>query len=557
MIKLEERTASKVPGLTSIFIKFNYNQLVIDTLRTIQGAQYNEKEKEWEIPILSLQYFLDCVAGIDDIDLYLLDSKCKYVVYTQPKDSDVKLFKHQEEAVSFGLSHDKWLLLDAPGLGKTLSLIRLAEELKKRDKINHCLIICGINSLKMNWLNEIKKFSSLSATILGQRITKRGTLRVDGIEKRVEHLSQPIEEFFVITNIETLRNDKIVQKLQKGKNKFDMVVVDEIHTCRSHGAKQTDNLLKVKAKYQVGATGTLLLNNVLDCFTSLKWIEAEHANYTNFRRYYCEYGGPFGKTLVGYKNTELLKYQLEQVSLRRKKDLLDLPPKSVITEYLEMEPKQANFYKNIIEGIVDQVDKVELMTTNLLAMVVRLRQATACPSILTTEDIPSVKVDRCIDLVEQILTDPEEKVVVFCAFKETANKVYEVLKEYNALLCTGDVREDLIESRKQLFQESNDFRVMVATMDKMGTGHTLNRAHYAIFIDQAWTDGNQTQCEDRIHRIGQNNKVFIYRLVTKDTFDERVIELLEDKKAIGDYIVDNEIPTAALDSLRKYILELR
>ena len=90
-----------------------------------------------------------------------------------------------------------------------------------------------------------------------------------------------------------------------------MVVVDEIHTCRSHGAKQTDNLLKVKAKYQVGATGTLLLNNVLDCFTSLKWIEAEHANYTNFRRYYCEYGGPFGKTLVGYKNTELLKYQLE------------------------------------------------------------------------------------------------------------------------------------------------------------------------------------------------------------------------------------------------------
>ena len=293
MIKLEERTASKVPGLTSIFIKFNYNQLVIDTLRTIQGAQYNEKEKEWEIPILSLQYFLDCVAGIDDIELYLLDSKRKYVIYTQPKDSDVKLFKHQEEAVSFGLSHDKWLLLDAPGLGKTLSLIRLAEELKKRDKINHCLIICGINSLKMNWLNEIKKFSSLSATILGQRITKRGTLRVDGIEKRVEHLSRPIEEFFVITNIETLRNDKIVQKLQKGKNKFDMVVVDEIHTCRSNNAKQTDNLLKVKAKYQVGATGTLLLNNVLDCFTSLKWIEAEHANYTNFRKYYCEYGGPF------------------------------------------------------------------------------------------------------------------------------------------------------------------------------------------------------------------------------------------------------------------------
>ena len=111
---------------------------------------------------------------------------------------------------------------------------------------------------------------------------------------------------------------------------------------------------------------------------------------------------------------EQLKYQLEQVALRRKKDLLDLPPKTIITEYVEMEPQQQQFYENIKKGIVDQVDKVKMSTANLLAMVTRLRQATSCPQVLTTETIPSAKVDRCVDLVEQILTDPDEKVVIFC-----------------------------------------------------------------------------------------------------------------------------------------------
>ena len=197
-----------------------------------------------------------------------------------------------------------------------------------------------------------------------------------------------------------------------------------------------------------------------------------------------------------------------------------------------------------------------MSTANLLAMVTRLRQATSCPQVLTTENIRSAKVDRCVDLVEQILTDPEEKVVVFCAFKDSANAVCQALSEYKPLLCTGDVDESTINRSIDVFQNSDDYRVLVATMAKMGTGVTLNRAHYAIFVEQAWTDGVQLQCEDRIHRIGTNQKVFIYRLVTLDTIDERVIELLQDKKALSDYVVDDDIPVENIASLQKYIQEL-
>ena len=558
MILIQERIAKHVPGLTSLFIKSDYNQTLLDTVRKIEQANYDKKTQEWEISLLDLAFLLNSIAGINDIQVELLANDNKtYIEYKQPKDSEIQLFKHQEEAVEFGKNHKKWLLLDAPGLGKTLALIRLAEELHKEGKIEHCLVICGVNSLKSNWLLEIKKFSKLSATVLGSRINKKGKLVFDGIQKRLEHLKKEIEEFFVITNIETLRNKDITKFIMKGKNKFGMIILDECHVIKTPDSIQSTQLLKVKAPYQVGASGTLITNTILDCYMPLKWIEAEHSGFSTFKYYYYVFGGEFNHEFKGYKNTDLLKYQLEQVSLRRKKDLLNLPPKNIITEYLDMEPSQERFYNNIVQGIVDEVDKVALNPANVLALTTRLRQATSCPSILTTERIPSVKIDRCLDLTEQILTDPDEKVLIFTEYKETANTVCKALEKYKAVLCTGDIKPEVIDHNKDLFQNSDDVRVMVATRAKMGTGHTLNRAHYVIFIDQAWTAADCEQAQDRIHRIGTKSPIFVYNLITKDTFDERVISLLNDKKAIGDYIIDDEVTQAALNSLRKYIEDFK
>ena len=301
----------------------------------------------------------------------------------------------------------------------------LAEELYNQGKIEHCLIVCGINTLKRNWQKEIQKFSRLSSRIIGQYISSKGKVYTRSVKDRVEELKNPLEEFFIIINVESLRDDNIVKAINKGKNKFDMIVVDEIHTMKSPTSSQGKNLLKInKAKYQIGATGTLLLNDPLDTYMALKWIGAEHSTLTKFKYYYCEYGGPFGNMLVGFKNMDLLKYQLEQVSLRRKKDLLNLPDKNIIDEFVDMETAQSNFYENIKKGIVDQVDKVKMSTANLLAMVIRLRQAAECPNVLTTESIPSAKIERCIDLAKQILSDPDEKVVIFSCFKESINFIH-------------------------------------------------------------------------------------------------------------------------------------
>ena len=118
-------------------------------------------------------------------------------------------------------------------MGKSLSLIKLAEELKEREGIEHCLIICGLNSLKRNWKSEIKKCSNLDSIIIGEYISKKGTVYTKSIAERIEQLKNPIKEFFVIINIESLRDEKIVDAIMKGKNKFQMIGFDEMHMSRN------------------------------------------------------------------------------------------------------------------------------------------------------------------------------------------------------------------------------------------------------------------------------------------------------------------------------------
>jgi SNF2 family DNA or RNA helicase len=122
---------------------------------------------------------------------------------------------------------------------------------------------------------------------------------------------------------------------------------------------------------------------------------------------------------------------------------------------------------------------------------------------------------------------------------------------------TGDIPDEEISSNIDKFQTRDDVKVFVGTWQKCGTGFTLNAANYMIFIDTPWTDGAFQQASDRIHRIGSKRPVFIYNLICSGTVDEKVLEIVQDKAALSDFIVDNEISQKSLLSLQKYIEELR
>ena len=451
----------------------------------------------------------------------------------------MKPFDHQLEAINFGLDKEKWLLLDSMGLGKTNSIIWLAETLKRRGIIDHCFIICGVNSLKQNWKKEIAKFSTESAVVLGEYTTRTGTTRYRSMDKRAQQLKDPIEEFFVITNLESLRDDRIIEAFKTSSNKFGMIAFDEAHKAATKASQQGTNLLKLEAPFKIAATGTLITNNPLSAYVPLSWTGNDVSILTNYKSQYCNFGGFKNAQVIGFKNLDVLQEEIKACSLRRTLDQVrsDMPPKTVTIEVLEPEEDQRKFYEAIKEGVKEEADKIELKTSSLLALTTRLRQASACPSLLTTQKVSSCKVDRCVELIQE-LTSQGEKVVVLSVFKETINELATKLDQFHYSINTGDVPDAVVARNVSKFQDDPTEQVFIGTWGKVGTGWTLNASSYLICLDTPYTAAMFDQGTDRIWRVNNTRPAFITVLICSDTIDERVQQIIETKKELGEYLVD-------------------
>lgn len=575
MINITETSPPlKISGLSSLIVQFDFNQYVVDAIKTIPTAHYHKKEKVWELPVCYLGRLLDTLTFLDEIQLKLLNTpksdefhfnknfNLEPLTEIEKVSFKMKPFEHQLEAINFGLVKEKWLLLDSMGLGKTNSIIWLAETLKRRGIIDHCFIICGVNSLKQNWKKEIQKFSTESAVVLGEYTTRNGTTRYRSMDKRALQLKDPIEEFFVITNLESLRDDRIIEAFNKSANKFGMIAFDEAHKAATKTSQQGTNLLKLDAPFKIAATGTLITNNPLSAYVPLSWTGNDESTLTNYKSQYCNFGGFADKQVIGFKNLEVLQEEIAACSLRRTLDQVrsDMPPKTVTLELLEPEDDQRKFYEAIKEGVKEEADKIELKTSSLLALTTRLRQASACPSLLTTQPISSCKVDRCVELIQE-LTSQGEKVVVLSVFKETLNELAAKLGEFRYTLNTGDVPDSVVADHVARFQDSPDEQVFIGTWGKVGTGWTLNAASYLICLDTPYTAAMFDQGVDRIYRVNNTRPAFITVLICRDTIDERVQQIIESKKELGNYLVDG-IESSAItnnlldDELRAIIRDL-
>ena len=429
--------------------------------------------------------------------------------------------------------------------------------MKRRGLVEHCLIICGVNGLKLNWEKEINKYSTESCRVLGKRITRTGSIRYASINERAEELKNEISEFFIITNIETLRDSKIIDAISKSKNKFDLVAVDEIHRAGNASSIQGHNLLKINSPYKIGATGTLITNSALSAFGPLKFTENDQSTLTNYKSLYCNFGGFNNSQVVGFKNLDLLRDELENCSLRRTLDQVkaDIPDLQIVFETIEMEDDHQKFYEAIKQGVREEADKINLNSSNILALTSRLRQATVCPSILTTNNITASKLERCKEIVDEIVSQGE-KVVVFSVFKPSLYTLAEMLKEYKPSINTGDIPDSVISKNVDNFQNDPNEKVFLASTAKMGTGFTLNSSMYLIFLDMPWTWSEFDQCFSRVYRVTNTRPAYIRVLGCANTIDERVWEIVNNKKDTSDYLVDG-IPSAAMmNDLKSIIYDL-
>lgn len=541
----------------SAFVSFDYNPDIVSFIKKMGTRVYNPDNHTWEMPINNIVSLCNKfeneeikISGIYE-DLHKQEFEIDI-----PKDFEFKTkpFRHQIDGVRFGLNKKKFLLCDDQGLGKTKQIIDFVGCLEKTDNINKVLIVCGVNSLKYNWQSEISIHSDEKGWVLGTRFRKTTGKAYEGSTKdKLEDLDNLPDCRYIITNIETLRAG--AEKISKTKYHFpiaeklkelcdngtiSVIAFDEAHKSKEPTSLQSRAMINVQAKYMVAMSGTPLMNNPLDLYFPMKWLGYENHSFYQFKQHYCTLGGWGGSQVVGYKNLEEIREMMEQIMLRRlKTEVIDLPEKIRKIEYVDMTPKQNQIYKEVYAGVMSDLQKIKF-SNNPLSMMIRLRQATGWTGIISDTVQESAKMERMIELVQEIV-ESGQKAIIFSNWESMTEVAREKLKSYNPAYITGATKADERMKEVERFQNDDKCKVIIGTIGAMGTGLTLTAAQNVIFLDSPWNMALKSQAEDRAHRIGTKGTVNIITLVCKNTIDERIEELVEKKGQIADALVDGKI----------------
>ena len=189
------------------------------------------------------------------------------------------------------------------------------------------------------------------------------------------------------------------------------------------------------------------MNSPLDLYMPIRWLGFENHSFYSFKNHYCIMGGYGNYQIMGYKHLDQLKEQFEKIVLRRlKKDVLDLPEKIYIDDYVEMEAKQNKIYKEVKAEIKENIDKV-ISSPNPLAEMIRLRQATDYTGILSSTIQESAKFERLEELLEEI-TANNKKAIIFSNWTSVINPLYERLQKYNPAIITGEIKNRVEQENK-------------------------------------------------------------------------------------------------------------
>ena len=316
-------------------------------------------------------------------------------------------------------------------------------------------------------------------------------------------------------------------------------------------SQQGKGLLKVDCDCKIALSGTPILNNPLDTYMVMRWLGYETHNMTAYKQRYCVFGGFGGYEIVDYKNMDEIKSRFSKIQLRRlKENCLNLPPKLYETEYLELTDKQRILYNEVKNDIVSNIDNKDL-SRNPLVRIIRLRQVTANPSILSDTINDSVKYDRCEEILSDLVKD-NRKAIIFSNWVEVIKPLYQRLKHFNPALIIGETK-DKVEQEKAKLNTNPSCHCALGTIGAMGTSHTLTGADTVIFLDEPWNRGTKEQCEDRCHRIGTTHTINIITFICKNTIDERINQIVQEKGEWADCIVDGKIIKNS-DEVLKFLL---
>lgn len=446
--------------------------------------------------------------------------------YSIPSDLKAELRGYQKEGYQWLSKLSDWgvgaCLADDMGLGKTVQALAIILE---RSTEGPSLVVAPA-SVCRNWIKEIDKFApSLRATLFGENNREKTIATASAKEVLVctYGLLQSESQLFA-------------------EKKFTTIVLDEAQAIKNNTAKRSKAAMKLQGNFKIITTGTPIENHLGELWNLFRFINPGLLGNSKWFR--NRFALPIEKE-KDLETQEQLQHLIKPFILRRnKRDVLkELPPKTEVILSVQLPEKEKAFYEALRKDALDHLKnngEVNAGTKHLkvLAQLMRLRRACCSPRLVHPEtDIKGAKLELFGKTILEI-TENGHKALVFSQFVGHLKIIEEYVKEqgipYHYL--DGQTPTKKRQERIDAFQAGSG-KLFLISLKAGGTGLNLTAADYVIHMDPWWNPAVEDQASDRAHRIGQTRPVTVYRLITENTIEEKIIKLHENKRELADSLL--------------------
>lgn len=429
------------------------------------------------------------------------------------------------------------ILADEMGLGKTLQALAVIQATRAGKDPKPCLVICP-TSLVSNWHAEAAKFAP-----------KLKALMMYG-PKRHEHAAGLTDHDLIITSYALIRRDWDLY----GNLDFDTVILDEAQHIKNRQTQNAQAVKAIRCDHRLVLTGTPMENSVLDLWSIFDFLMPNYlGSAQDFRE---RYELPMGKGGDPVLQDRLGRRVRPFILRRLKRDVAkDLPEKIQQVSHCELTPQQRQVYQQVLEAgrkeVLESVDQNGFGKSKMVIFtaLLRLRQICCDLRLLKLDNIDEQKASGKVDLFNELLEeiiDGGHRVLVFSQFTSMLGLLRDKLTENETRYCYLDGSTRSRGEVVNKFQKS-DIPVFLISLKAGGVGLNLTGADTVVHFDPWWNPAIEDQATDRAHRIGQQNVVTSYKLITRDTVEEKILKLQEKKReAIRTIFGDEQQLTEAL-----------
>ena len=483
----------------------------------------------------------------------------EYIFKTKP-------YEHQTIALKKSWNKEYYGFFMEMGTGKSKVLIDEIAALYLRGKITGALIIAP-KGVYRNWeRGEMPTHmpDQVPYTIAAWKAPSEMTIQD---KKNLKEILEPNGKLrILLKNIEALsglKGAKYAAMFLKKNNA--MMAIDESTTIKTPNASRTKNTLKLAslATYKRIMTGSPVTKNPLDIYSQLDFLSPLilNQNYWAFRSRYAvmvrrNFGARSTQLVVGFQRIPELNTIIEQHSYRvLKEDCLDLPDKVYQRRFVSLTPEQVKAYEEMRRFNLTEVEGRTMTSLSTLTALIRLHQISCGHISFDDGETQALKNNRMKELLD-ILDETEGKVIIWASYRFDLRHITDALKEkFGENSCAsyfGDTkdkdRQDIVEK----FQDKNsELKYFVGNPSTGGYGLTLHAAHTVIYYSNTYDLEKRIQSEDRVHRIGQTNKVTYIDLISEGTVDEKIVQSLRSKIDIATEVMGEQVKQWVIEPIRK------